>query len=299
MSSCSGLFWAENMESSNQPKHHRVSGEDSQKALRFLYRTAPGRVLLKVAVRPGISRFGGRILGSRLSAVKIRGFIKKNGIDMAEYEQRKFRSFNDFFTRKILPEKRAVDMEPRHLVSPCDSKLSAYPVDENSVFRIKGCDYTVEKLLENRALAGEFSGGYCLIFRLCVDDYHRYCYIDNAVKGANIHINGELNTVQPLVLEHRDIYARNAREYTVMETENFGRVAQVEVGALMVGKITNHHAACAIKKGEEKGLFEFGGSTIVLLVSKDRVRLDEGILESAAAGFEVVVKMGEKIGEAI
>ncbi|MGI5972112.1 MAG: phosphatidylserine decarboxylase, partial [Oscillospiraceae bacterium] len=159
----------------------RTGGEKSAGALRFLYRTAPGRLVLKAAVRPAASRLGGRILSSRISSLRIKHFIRKSGIDMSEYPERRWRSFNDFFTRSILPERRPIDMEPSHLISPCDARLSAYIIGKDSVIPIKGCNYTVRELLQNERLARQFEGGYCLVFRLSVSDYHRYCYIDNAV----------------------------------------------------------------------------------------------------------------------
>ena len=147
-------------------------------------------------------------------------------------------------------------------------------------------------------LANRFCGGYCLIFRLEVDDYHRYCYIDNGTKTDNTFIAGELHTVNPVALERYNIYKRNSREYTVLHTENFGDVVQVEVGAMMVGRIVNHHGEGGFCRGEEKGKFEFGGSTIVMLFGKDTICPDEDILRNSAEGIETVVKYGEKIGKA-
>ena len=190
-----------------------------------------------------------------------------------------------------------MDLSPEHLISPCDSKLTVHKIGKNSIFRIKGSCYRVSDLVKDSALAEKYSGGYCLIFRLEVDDYHRYCYIDNGSKSRNIHINGELHTVNPIALGRYNIYKRNSREYTVLHTDNFGDVVQVEVGAMMVGRIVNHDGESAIRRGEEKGMFEFGGSTIVMLFEKDRIAVDSDILRNSAEGNETVVKYGEKIGE--
>jgi len=129
-----------------------------------------------------------------------------------------------------------------------------------------------------------------------VDDYHRYCYFDNGTKGENVFIKGVLHTVHPIVVGEYNIYKRNCREYTVMETENFGRVIQVEVGAMMVGRIKNLHGAHSFSRGEEKGMFEFGGSTIVMLFKKDTIALDDDIIRNSANNVETIVKYGEKIG---
>ena len=274
------------------------NGDKSNKVLQFLYKTASGRLVLKLTVRPFFSRIGGKILSTRISALKIRSFIKKAGIDMSEYEQKRYKSFNEFFTRKILPDKRHIDMEPQNLISPCDGKLSAYHIGKGSVFNIKGWDYTVQELLCDDLLAQRYEKGICLIFRLCVDDYHRYCYIDGGCKGENIHINGELHTVQPIAQEKVKVFARNDREYTVLDTDHFGIVTQIEIGALMVGKITNWHGAGRIEKGQEKGCFEFGGSTIVLLLEENAVEMDKQIFDDTENGLETAVKLGQTVAKA-
>ena len=131
-----------------------------------------------------------------------------------------------------------------------------------------------------------------------MDDYHRYCYIDNGTKTDNTFIAGELHTVNPIALERYNIYKRNCREYTVLHTENFGDVVQIEVGAMMVGRIVNNHGEASFVRGEEKGRFEFGGSTIVMLFGRDSISVDHDILCNSAEGIETVVKLGEKIGKA-
>ena len=112
-------------------------------------------------------------------------------------------------------------------------------------------------------------------------------------------IPGVLHTVNPLANDHYPIYKENSREYTVIHNDIFGDVLTMEVGALMVGKIHNHHEKAQVKRGQEKGYFLFGGSTVVMLLEKDRIRLDEDILRNSAEGIETIVKYGEKIGIAL
>ena len=273
-----------------------VTNEGQNKLLESLYGSVCGRVALKLLTAPAVSRAAGRFMDSRLSKPFINPFIKKSGIDMSDYNMYDFRSYNDFFTRTIRPGKRSADTDRSHLISPCDSKLTAYRISDSSIFCIKNSMYRVSDLLKSRQLAEHYSGGYCLIFRLEVDDYHRYIYIDDGIKSRNIRIGGELHTVNPIALSHYNIYKRNAREFTIMRTENFGYVIQVEVGAMFVGRIVNHHGKSRITRGTEKGYFEFGGSTIVLLIERDRAVIDDDILENSANGCETVVKCGEKIG---
>lgn len=243
------------------------------KLLKKLYGNVFGRVLLKTLTAPAISRAAGTFMDSRPSKVLIKPFIKRSGIDTSEYMMNGFRSYNDFFTRVIKPDKRPIDRVPSHLISPCDSKLTVHKIGKNSIFRIKGSRYRVSDLVQNEFLAKRFGGGYCLIFRLEVNDYHRYCYIDDGTKSENTYIAGELHT------------------------ENFGDVVQVEVGAMLVGRIVNHHGETTFRRGDEKGKFEFSGSTIVMLFGKDSIVVDEDILRNSSEGIETVVKYGEKIGK--
>lgn len=273
-----------------------VTNEKQNALLKKLYGTAAGRCLLKVLTLPIVSKVAGTYMDSLLSKPLIEPFIRKNGIDTSDYIMRDFRSYNRFFTRRIKPEKRPIDRVPDHLISPCDAKLSVYRIDDRSVFRIKDSYYRVSDLLKNDFLARRLEGGYCFIFRLEVDDYHRYCYIDSGTKSDNTFIRGELHTVNPIAMKRYNIYKRNSREYTVLHTDNFGDVAQIEVGAMLVGRIRNRHGVHTFVRGEEKGKFEFGGSTVVLLFERDTVTPDSDLLKNTANGFETVVKLGEKIG---
>lgn len=276
-----------------------VTNEKQNVFLKRLYGSVGGRIALKALTAPAISKAVGAFMDSPLSKPLIKPFIKANSIDTSQYVMTGIRTYNQFFTRKIKAGMRHVDMNAAHLISPCDSKLTVYNICDRSVFRIKSSSYRIEDLLQNKALAQAFCGGYCLIFRLEVDDYHRYCYVDSGSKEKNIYIPGELHTVNPIALEHYNIYKRNCREYSVLHTQHFGDLVQIEVGAMMVGKIANHHEEHSFLKGEEKGMFLFGGSTIVLLIKKDRIRLDDDILRNSAQDAETVVKYGEKIGTAI
>ena len=276
-----------------------VTNEKQNILLKKLYGTVCGRVILKALTAPAVSKAAGAFMDSRLSVPLIKRFIKSSGIDTSQYVMKKFRSYNEFFTRRVKRGMRPIDRMPSHFISPCDSKLTVYKIGKSSVFRIKGSRYRVSDLIRNDFLAKRYEGGYCMIFRLEVDDYHRYCYIDSGTKTENTFINGELHTVNPIALEHYNIYKRNCREYTVLHTENFGDVVQIEVGAMMVGRIVNRHGAAEVVRGEEKGKFEFGGSTIVLLVQEDMIRIDDDILRNSAENIETVVKYGEKVASSV
>jgi phosphatidylserine decarboxylase len=104
--------------------------------------------------------------------------------------------------------------------------------------------------------------------------------------------------VQPVVLERYPAFTLNRRSWCAMDTAHFGTVVQTEIGALVVGGIVNHRSDCAVRRGEEKGHFAYGGSTIVLLLRKDAARILPEILAASARGEEFPVRMGQRIGTA-
>ena len=273
-------------------------GQD--KLLAALYGHALGRALLKPLTAPCVSRLAGRLLSTRASCALIDPFIRRNHIDMTQFEKADYASYNDFFSRKIRPEARPVDMDPRRLISPCDSKLTVLEITEDSRFTLKHTAYTVASLLQNDALAGAYEGGYALIFRLTVDDYHRYCYPADGELTAGAFIPGRLHTVNPIANDYFPIYKENAREYAVLRTREFGDIVLMEVGALLVGRIVNHHRrGASVLRGQEKGYFQFGGSTVVMLLKRGAAAIDPDILKNSAEGIETVVRLGERIGQAV
>lgn len=272
--------------------------EKEKGLLPFLYGTCAGRAVLRVLVSRTVSNAVGLFMDSALSRPLIPGFIRKNGIDMADYEDRPFRSFNDFFTRRVRSEKRPVDMRDSRFISPCDGRLSAYRIGADLVFRVKGIPYTVRQILDGDERAALFDGGACLVFRLCVDDYHRYHFVDGGTAQPARKVPGVLHTVRPVALAREKVFARNSREITFVETDNFGTVAYVEVGAMLVGRICNTAAPGRVERGSEKGCFRFGGSTVVLFTQKGRVGIPEELFEATRRGGETRVRMGEAVGYA-
>ena len=264
-------------------------------ALRFLYRTVVGRVFLKLLTARWISKLCGAFLNTRLSKPQIRRFVNGNGIDLSQFESDNFRCFNDCFSRKIKNGLRPFSADEAVLFSPCDGLRSAYRLKEKTVLPVKQSAYTLSSLLRDDTLAERYRDGVCLVFRLCVTHYHRYCYPVSGVKGENVFLKGRLHTVRPIALEAGPIFTENCREYTVIDTERFGSVLQMEVGAMLVGKILNHHGSGRVTRGEEKGMFLYGGSTIILLFEKDKASVNERFFEATANGEETPVVMGETL----
>lgn len=270
------------------------NGQD--RLLKLLYGSTLGRILLKPLVTPVVSKVAGAFLSTKCSCVLIKPFIRSNNIDMSQFEDVKYKSYNEFFSRKIREGARSVDMNPTHFISPADSKLTVLPISENRRFTLKHTEYSVGSLLQNKELAHKYEGGYAFIFRLTVDDYHRYGYVDDGVKDRNLHIPGKFHTVNPIANDYFPIYKENEREYSILHSKHFGDIVMMEVGALLVGRIVNLHEKAEVKRGQEKGYFQFGGSTVVLLTKANTVKVDEDILENSKEGIETIVKYGEKIG---
>lgn len=263
--------------------------------LDFLYNNPVGRIFLGIAVSPFVSNIYASKNAKKSSVKKIPGFIKEHNIDMSDFEDKEYQSFTDFFTRKIRYGKRSVDMTPEALISPADSKLLVYEIDKDTSMRIKGRTYTVDEILADEENAKEFGGGYALVFRLTVDDYHRFCYPDKGCLISKRFIKGKLHTVSPVSKNHK-IYMENTRQVNLLKTEKFGTIAYIEVGAMLVGRIVDN-GTDVFEKGQEKGYFEPGGSTVIILVKN--VEIDKDIMEQSASGIETKVRMGERIGRAL
>lgn len=277
-----------------------VPGDEGQdRLLEWMYGTRMGQLAVAVLIQPWVSRTAGRLLDSSVSRLAVEPFRKKARIDMTDFEQRKYRSFNDFFTRGLRPGARPVAEDRELLIAPCDSKLTVYPIDGDARFAIKGRDYTMQELVKDAALAERFMGGTLLLFRLTVGDYHRYGYIDSGFAGESVRIPGFYHTVNPAASRRVSVYKENTREYTLLESDNFGPVLQMEVGATMVGRIVNHPGSRTVARGEEKGKFEFGGSTVIVCLTENAAQIDSDILENTAQDIETVVRYGEKIGRGI
>lgn len=264
--------------------------------LRFLYHTVCGRMVLKVLVQPKASRIAGRYLSSGASKWLSSYYIRRFGIDMrgVEIPEGGFSSFNDFFTRKRKTKEHGLSGDC--LISPCDGFLTFAKVRKDTVFDLKNTKFSLGDLLKDRKLAAKFQDGAALIFRLTPANYHRYCY---AADGRVRHIRkiqGKLHCVRPIALRTVPVYAQNSREYEVIQTAKFGTMVQMEVGALLVGKINNHRQSLEsniVQAGEEKGYFEFGGSTIILLFQKDAIRFNGKLYARKDENGEIPIQMGE------
>lgn len=260
--------------------------------LENLYRTRAGRELLKILVSPKVSTLAGKFCDSRFSKCLIGPVILKNRVNLSLYKKHRYVSYNDFFTRELKEEERIIDAAWDHLVSPSDGFVQAFSIDGDSVFIIKQARYRLPALFRSESLAKRYQGGTAVVIRLAPGDYHRYCYPADGAKSRNFHIPGVYHILDPKVGGKIPVYQENTREFSILKTQHFGRVLQMEVGALLIGRINNFHSIKQVRKGEEKGCFDFGGSTIVLFLEKG-VPVCSRFLENTRKGMETRVNMGE------
>jgi phosphatidylserine decarboxylase len=270
-----------------------------EKRLHFLYETTPGRILLgAIFARPWYSNLNATLNRTRRSARKIRPLVRQFNIDMNEYPGQTYTSYDSFIMRKIDPAKRPVAAGPNTLIAVADSRLQAYPITADGRIPVKQGSYTIAELLRDPDLAVTYEDGVCLVFRLATPDYHRYCFADDGQVIRGRTIGGMLHSVQPVSAKRHRPLSENCRQYSVIETLNLGTVVTVEVGALLVGRIHNYEITTC-RRGQEKGYFSLGGSTICLLLKSGTVKIDPDIIEYSKRHIETKVRLGEKIGEKV
>lgn len=279
---------------SKKLKKEVIAGENW---IRWLYYNPFGKLSLDLVVKKKfLSKFYGKMMDSKKSTKKIRPFIEDMDIDMSFYNDTIFSSFNHFFARKIKPSVRVVDTANNILVSPADGKLLAFTgVDD---FLVKGFEFDILKFTKDKELSKIFLDGDIVIIRLSPTDYHRFHFPISGKISLLKKINGNLYSVSPLALSCiADIFLRNKREFVVISSRQFGKILMAEVGATMVGSIVQTYKGKIAVKGEEKGFFKFGGSSIVLIFEKGKIEIDKDLLQNTKDGFETFVRMGERIAK--
>jgi len=233
---------------------------------------------------------------SGLSKSKIEPFIENFDIAMADYEPVKYESFNNFFIRKFRPGVR--NFEAEGLAGPCEARYFGYSQTVSEFkFPVKSKYLTEAGLLGSVERAEPFVGGPLVIARLCPVDYHRYHYPIDGRTIEKYRVKGGYQSVNPVALRvFPDIFEKNIREVSILDTE-FGKIAFVEVGAAGVGKIVQSNFSSEFKRGDEKGYFLFGASTVVLLGEKGKWKVEKIIEKNSEQGLETYIRLGEKIGE--
>lgn len=273
-----------------------------KKYIQWTYESPIGKSITElIAKRKLFSKIYGMYCDTRLSANKIPSFVNEFDIDMdiSQKNINDFTSFNDFFTRKLTSNARPINTDSNILISPGDGRITAYEnIDLENIVQIKGLTYSLKELINDYTIADKYSGGICIILRLCPTDYHRFHFIDSGIPCKNHIINGHYYSVNPIALQTvPKLFCENKREWSLFKSENFGDILHIEVGATCVGSIIQTYSPnIRVNKGDEKGYFKFGGSTTILFFQKDRIKIAADILEQSELGFECKVIFGENIG---
>lgn len=272
--------------------------------LRWTYAAGLGRFALNLLVKRAIaSRYYGWKMSQKGSAHKVLPFIVDYGLDVDEFAKKpySFKTFNEFFYRALKPGARPIAGDERTAVLPADGRHLAFQnVDAAEGFYAKGQRFDLKAFLGSEELGREFAGGSLVISRLCPVDYHRFHFPVAGTPGEPRLINGWLYSVSPIALRQNLGYLwENKRMVTLVESPVFGKVAVCEIGATMVGSIVQTHVPNrAVAKGEEKGLFKFGGSCVVTIFQPGRIKLDADLVKHSAENREVYARMGDRLGVA-
>ncbi len=252
-----------------------------------------------------LSKLMGWYESSPLSRHKIPRFIEKYQINMSDYEVAKYSSFNDFFIRKFKPGLRPFSNDDSVFCAGAEARYLAFEnLSAKTTITVKGIDVCLSALLNDEALAADFDGGTIIIARLCPVDYHRFHFPMSGELTKAYTVRGELHSVNPVALVAKpDIFLKNERQVAILRNEKFGKVAMIEVGALGVGKIIQSaypsHAPFPLifDKCVEKGYFLFGGSTVIWVLQKGKLKLSPDLASNSTRGIETWIPLGDQLGE--
>lgn len=250
---------------------------------------------------PLFSQMYGYLQKRPSSAKKIAPFLQTYGIDTAEFQEKSFSSFNDFFIRKLKTEARPIVKDPKRAVLPADGRYLVFPcLKQTDLFYVKGKAFDLATFLQNGAYARRFSDGGMVIARLCPVDYHRFHFVADGITSPSKPVIGQYHSVNPVALRKNfSILWTNKRVVSHLDTEVFGKILCVEVGAICVGTVhQTYEPGKKVSKGDEKGYFSFGGSCLVILFEKGSITFDEDLVLNTQKGFETRANFGESLGRA-
>ena len=267
--------------------------------LRWTYQHPLGRLALHLfAKRSLFSRWYGWRMKQPASRAKVAPFIKRYGIETAEMaaDPASFQSFNDFFIRRLKPEARPIDHSRDSLVFPADGRhLGFQDISQIRGVFVKGQYFDIDMLVDDSELANPYRQGALVLSRLCPIDYHRFHFPAGGVPTEPRLVNGPLYSVNPIALRRNLAYLwSNKRVITRLETKHFGRVLLIEIGATCVGSIRqSYEPERPVLKGQEKGWFEFGGSSTITVFEKGRVKLADDLVKNSLQYRELYAQMGQ------
>ncbi len=271
----------------------------------WAYNTTTGRFFTQILFRQKfVSKFYGWWHKQSWSKKKIKPFIKKMNVNMRESlkSTESFKSFNDFFTREIDLSHRPVNQDDEVCVAPCDGRVMVYPkINLDNEFHIKRSSFKLGSFLQDDNLEQKYSGGSMLISRLYLTDYHHFHFPDSGLPKKSSAMDGKYYATSPYSISSlTPFYTENHRMLTQFESDNFGEIVISEIGAFTVGSIKQQYQPdVAVGKGDHKGFFELGGSTIVLLFEKGVVNFDSDLIRNSKYDLETYVRQGDSIGRSV
>ncbi len=270
--------------------------------LRWVYGNPLGKLSLEGLVKRALfSRWYGSRMDTAASRSRVAPFIHTYRLDAAEFADQpdSYRTFNQFFYRKLKPSARPIATDPDAAVFPADGRhLGFQNIQEADGIFVKGAKFNLEKLCGKRELAERYARGSIVLSRLCPVDYHRYHFPVSGAPSKPTLINGALYSVSPLALRQNIHYlTENKRAYTEIDSPEFGKVLMFEVGATCVGSFEyTFSPGVPMQKGSEKGYFKFGGSETITLFEPGRIKLANDLLENSRIGRELYARMGDVMG---
>jgi len=277
--------------------------------VKFAYGNPIGRLLGPVVASKLFSQLYGKSQDSLKSGQKVSPFIKNFNIPIDQYQKGSFKenpietsyqSFNEFFIREFHAGQRPFTTNDHEMGAFAEARYFGHAsMSDDLTIPVKGSMLRAVDLIGDGELANDFIGGPLMIARLCPVDYHRYHYPDHGKTLKAFTVPGNLHSVNPLALKYRqDIFIKNERRVAILETEHFGKLAYIEVGATCVGKIVqSFDESKPFKKGDEKGYFLFGGSTVVLCGEKGKWVPSNDILKNSKAGVETYIQLGDAVAQ--
>lgn len=268
-------------------------------ALEWLYTSLIGKSLLPLLTRRAISRLSGWWQNQSASNKKIPQFVNDFKIEMKNFlpetkEEIPYSNFNSFFIRRYKDGVRPFENEKEIMPAFCEARyFGVERVTDDLRFPVKGQDLKASEILGNSKWTSTFEGGPLMIARLCPVDYHWFHFPDEGKVVDEYRIPGAFHSVSPLALKNKsDVFCINERHVSILETKNFGKLAYIEVGALCVGRIVQTYSRPEFNRGDAKGHFLFGGSTVILLGEKGAWKPADDILYYSSLNTEVLLNLG-------
>ena len=269
-------------------------------ALRFLYGSKKGMLIATLLAKfPLFSQFIGWWQRRSWTKKKISPFIAQFGVVASEFDKpvECYPSFDAFFVRTLKKESRPLAPGP---IIPADGRYLFYQdISTCDGFVVKDKKFSLEKLVGAESIAKDYARGSMVIARLCPSDYHRFHFPVDCIPGPARLINGPLYSVNPIAVKQNiDLLTENKRMITQLKAEYYGTILFIEIGATNVGSI--HQTFCpgtSYKKGDEKGYFSFGGSSLILLFEKGRIKIAKDLLTNSAQHIETLCLMGQPLQE--